>query len=143
MPRGIHARHNAVVERLRRGMPLHKYLYLLHQAAVTGYLPTMTSAGELMPRDPDAPLLGNAERVKLLGYLVDKSMADPSPVPAESPPEAERLSLDDIRSMPREQLVDALRATTGDASMEVVRVDPADIDGEDEHPFFRTELPRQ
>jgi hypothetical protein len=65
------------IEKLRRAIPLETYLMLMHQAAVTGYLPRLDAAGKVVPaKDDEEPILTPNERIKLMEYLTDKSMPD-------------------------------------------------------------------
>lgn len=74
-------------EILRRNLPIHLYLNMLHTAAVQAYLPAYDADGEETHQEP----VEVQDRLKLLQYLTDKALppargAIPEPLPP--PPRA-------------------------------------------------------
>ena len=66
-------------EALRQLLPLKQYLFLLHQAATTGWLPKLNSFGRPIPVDGKDVLqcfVPAKERLTALEFLVDKAMPD-------------------------------------------------------------------
>ncbi len=68
------------VECLRQNLPVHLYTFLLHQAACTGFLPTLNQHGRPVPPDEltevqrELSFLPATDRIKVLQYLIDKRM---------------------------------------------------------------------
>lgn len=66
-------------EALRQLLPLKQYLFLLHQAATTGWLPKLNGFGRPIPvsqNDVHQCLVQPKERLACLQYLTDKAMPD-------------------------------------------------------------------
>lgn len=88
----------ASVEELRNRLPVHLYTYLLHQAATTGYMPTLNEYGRPIPADTipvkmrPSVFLETKERVKILTYLIDKRLPTMRPIELLSKSGAEALS---------------------------------------------------
>jgi hypothetical protein len=114
------------VEHLRRQLPLHTYLHLLHVGAVTGYIPRYSPAGRPVPQAkqttdgtfleaPDG--LDGRTRVQIIQYLIDKAMpALKSDTPGRRVDSAaRRLSLTDLRSMSNDELMSMLGKTASPA----------------------------
>lgn len=114
------------VENLRRQLPLHTYLHLLHVGAVTGYIPRYSPAGRPVPQAkqttdgtfleaPDG--LDGRTRVQIIQYLIDKAM--PSLKSDTTGPRlntaARRLTLTDLRSLSNEELMAMLGKTSSSA----------------------------
>lgn len=70
---------------LRAALPIHQYLFLLHQAAATGFLPTLNAYGRPIPMDQLEPeqralcFVDAKERIGILSYLVDKQIPAAKP----------------------------------------------------------------
>jgi hypothetical protein len=112
-------------ERLRRALPLEQYIFILHQAATTGFVPVLNEYGRAVAPDrlTDAQkmncFLDGKERVKVLSYLVDKRMPTLQTVAmnvqqgqdvlASAPGEARYLSSADLArsAAAEEEIVDA------------------------------------
>lgn len=100
------SRVNREVEALRRRIPLPLYLDLMHQAAVTGYLPRLDLHGRPIPTPEDQQeLLTAPQRIGVLQYLTDKAMPnihlDPEPPPPELP---HSIPAEALRDLSNEQL---------------------------------------
>lgn len=66
-------------EQLRALLPLKQYLFLLHQAGTTGWMPKLNEFGRPIPlkaQDAESCMVPIRERVAVLEYLVDKAMPD-------------------------------------------------------------------
>jgi hypothetical protein len=67
-------------ERLRLALPIEQYIFIMHQAAVTGFVPVLNEYGRAVAPDKltDAQkmncFLDGKERIKVLSYLLDKRM---------------------------------------------------------------------
>ncbi|MFM2055203.1 MAG: hypothetical protein RL456_3240 [Pseudomonadota bacterium] len=68
---------NPEIEQLRRKLPTSQYLFLLHQAGTTGYMPKLDDRGKPIPRpDDDLDELTAKDRVDVLKHLLAKTMPD-------------------------------------------------------------------
>lgn len=67
---------------LRAALPVESYLFLLHQAATSGFMPQLDRFGRMLPGSETSPenRVPVKERTQALQYLVNKVMADPKVV---------------------------------------------------------------
>ena len=105
--RGTVARQHVInrqVETLRRKLPANQYLYLLHQAATTGFMPTLDEAGDPQPIPADTPMLTPMQRVPIVQCLLDKVMPDAKYDHEPEVLEAASVRVEEIGELPSEKL---------------------------------------
>lgn len=84
------------IEELRAALPVSQYLQMLHEAAVSGRIPKFDpqTHSRLPEAQQDAVPLTEADRGKLLQYLIDKSM--PTYRQVDAPEAAGAIDVDDL-----------------------------------------------
>lgn len=105
---------------LRGKLPTEQYLFLMHQAAVTGWMPSFDSAGQVILDEVQtaANTVSTDTRVKVLTYLVDKTLPAAKVTEFEEEPDPAALasqSREALRHTPThalEQAIDAEFTTT-------------------------------
>jgi hypothetical protein len=111
--------HVAQLERLRRSIPISRYLFLLHQAAVTGQLPCLDPNGNPTGEFKE---IKAQERINIMTKLLDKAMpdrAEPPPLPEDIVPGAVMTNVADMSTEELEGIIAAeqaklLEATTNE-----------------------------
>lgn len=100
---------------LRGKLPTEQYLFLLHQAAVTGWIPSFDRNGQVIldEQQTDKNTVAVDTRVKVLTYLVDKTLPAAKVTEVEEEPDHAALaqaSPDAIRHTPTHALERAIDA---------------------------------
>ena len=113
---------NRSVEHARRKLPINQYLYLLHVAATTGYMPTLDrDSGEPLPIPEGTSVLSPMQRLPFIEKLLDKSMPDAKYDHEPDAIDAEAVKPEEIFHLRSEQLQYLLE----DANAVVHAVPPA------------------